>query len=54
MSAAKKQSIAVALDPPDLELVKRVADRERGTPSGVIRRAVAEWLREQQPERTAA
>jgi len=42
MPVPKKQSVTVALDPPDLERVKRVAERERGTPSGVIRRLVAE------------
>jgi hypothetical protein len=42
--AAKKQAVTVALDPPDLECVKRLAERERGTPSGVIRRLVVQGL----------
>jgi hypothetical protein len=45
MSVPKKQSVTAALDPSDLELVKRVAERERGTPSGVIRRLVSEGRR---------
>jgi hypothetical protein len=44
MSDTRKQAVTVALDPPDLEHVKRLAERERGTPSGVIRRFVAERL----------
>jgi hypothetical protein len=44
MSVPKKQSVTVALDPPDLELVRELAERERGTPSGVVRRFVAERL----------
>ena len=43
MSSIKKP-VTVALDEPDLELVKRLAERERSTPSGVIRRFVAEGL----------
>ncbi len=54
MSVPKKQSVTVALDPPDLELVKRVAERERGTPSGVIRRLGAEDLRDEAASREGA
>jgi hypothetical protein len=44
MSSTKKQAVTITRDPPDLERVKRVAERERGTPSGVIRRLVVEGL----------
>jgi hypothetical protein len=54
MSVPKKQLVTVALDPPDLELVKRVAERERGMPSGVIRWLVAEGLRDEAAGREAA
>jgi hypothetical protein len=43
MSSIKKP-VTVALDEPDFEQVKEVAARERSTPSGVIRRFVAEGL----------
>jgi len=45
--SSKEQPVTITLDPPDLERVKRVAERERGTPSGVIRRLVAEGLRDE-------
>jgi hypothetical protein len=54
MSATKKQSVTVALDPPDLELVKAVAERERSTASTVIRRLVVEGLRLEAPAQEAA
>jgi hypothetical protein len=44
--ATTKSKVTVAIDEPDLERIKRVAERERSTPSGVIRRLVAEGLRE--------
>jgi hypothetical protein len=45
--SSKKQPVTITLDPPDLERVKRVAERERGTPINVIRRPVAEGLRDE-------
>jgi hypothetical protein len=42
--STKKQAVTVAFDEVDLERVRRLAERERGTPSGVIRRFVAERL----------
>lgn len=50
----KKTPITITLDPPDLEQVKRVAERERGTPSGVIRRLVVEGLRSETDSQGAA
>jgi hypothetical protein len=44
MSSTKKQAVTITRDPPDLERVKRVVEREHGTPSGVIRRLVVEGL----------
>jgi hypothetical protein len=44
MSSTKKQAVTVAIDEPDLELIKQVAERERSSASGVIRRFVAEGL----------
>jgi hypothetical protein len=44
--SSKKTDITVAFDPPDLARVKRVAERERSTPSAIIRRLVAEGLRQ--------
>jgi hypothetical protein len=43
MSSTKKP-VTIALDEPDLARVKHIAERERSTPSGVIRRLVAEGL----------
>jgi hypothetical protein len=56
MSSTKKQkqAVSITLDPPDLERVKRVAERERGTPSGVIRRLVVEGLRDESDREVAA
>jgi hypothetical protein len=51
--SSKKQPVTVAIDEPDLELVKRLAERERSTPSGVIRRFVAEGLHALQQTGTA-
>jgi predicted transcriptional regulator len=48
MQSMKKQSITVALDPPDLERVKALAERERSSPSGIIRKLVAQGLRGQE------
>jgi hypothetical protein len=52
--SSKKQPVTVAFDAPDLERVKRVAERERGTPSGVIRRLVVEGLRDESDREVAA
>ncbi len=39
-------NVAVRLDPPDLELLKQLAQRERMTRSEVIRRALRKIARE--------
>jgi hypothetical protein len=48
MSSAKKQNVTVALDEPDLALVKQLADRERSSTSTIVRRFVAEGLQAMQ------
>jgi Ribbon-helix-helix protein, copG family len=52
--SSKKQPVTIALDPPDLERIKAVAERERSSASTVIRRAVAEWLPLEAAEQVAA
>jgi hypothetical protein len=37
--------VTIALDPPDLERIKAVAERERSSASTVIRRLVVDGLR---------
>ena len=44
MPSTKKQNATVALDPPGLELVREVAERERSSTSTIVRRFVAEGL----------
>jgi hypothetical protein len=41
-----KHPVTVALDEPDLERVKAIAERERSSAGTVIRRFVAECLRQ--------
>jgi hypothetical protein len=44
MAAPKKTPVTITLDPPDLDQVKRLAERERSSSAGVIRRLLVERL----------